>query len=474
MQKNKPARQKWLKKLLRIHFLVVTISLGVYFFMVFLDPGLLSYDLRQKFRALASDVIVVAATVLGAPVQPVVTAVSNCDHTTGTLTVALDWADDVNTYTYSIARDASPLVSGLASSAYSDSVVTAATTYSYIVTAHGPMGPGFADSVPVSVTTNADCVVTASAPTVAIISFDNRNISSYGSMPEVEERRPIITGTTSMPNAVMQVILVSDSDSANVIANFSANNNGYWQWQPPYGLTLGNHTLIITATDPLDNSRTANTSFSFTTVKHGDGGGGKSHKKALDGGVIVFLTPEVPIAPVDFSLEVTNSEKKVLQGNDLVVVLTVKQVAARLVNVIVPIRYSIFDETRGFVTSVTREMTLRQGERREESLAIPLYMATGKYFVTAEILTDGAAVSREDNFTVAALPLIQLGSGAVFTYADLVSNLGWIIFLSLLFCLVWTFLLIREFSLYLQGDRTITEWQLKKAGYFSKGKGGAV
>ena len=241
-----------------MHFLAVTISLGVYFFMAFLDPGLLSYDLRQKFRALALDTIVVTATVLDAPVQPVVTAVSDCDRTTGTLRVKLDWADDVNTYTYSIGRDALPLVSGLVTSAYNDGVVTAATTYSYIVTAHGPMGPGFADSLPVSVTTDANCVVTALSPTVAIVSFDNRNISSYGISPEVEERRPIVTGTTSMPNAIMQVVLVSDSGS--VIAHFSANNNGYWQWQPLYGLTLGDHTLTVTATDPVDSTRTASAS----------------------------------------------------------------------------------------------------------------------------------------------------------------------------------------------------------------------
>jgi hypothetical protein len=141
-------RRLWLRRMAKLHTLVFTISLGVYFVLAFFDPGLLSYDLRQKFHALADETIAVTATVLGPPVQPVVTATASCDETSGTLSVELDWADDANTYTYDINRDGTPLVSGLSSSAYSDTNVVVSTTYEYEVTANGPMGPGSATSDP--------------------------------------------------------------------------------------------------------------------------------------------------------------------------------------------------------------------------------------------------------------------------------------------------------------------------------------
>jgi hypothetical protein len=266
--KKQIKQKRWLRKLARAHVLITALSLSVYFLVAFFDPGFLSYDLRQKFHALADD-IVITATVLDPPVQPIVTAVSECSPA-GVLSVELDWADDVNSYSYDITRDALPLVSGLAPSGYSDTVVSLATTYVYVVTANGPMGPGFAVSDPVSVTTLSECEATAVAPAVSLTAFSGRSIASYNGTPRVFDRRPLLTGTTNMPSAIIQIAVGPPS---SLTASLAANINGYFEWAPPTNLSFGTQTLSVTAIDPGDPLRTISTSLLFEVKKTARGGG---------------------------------------------------------------------------------------------------------------------------------------------------------------------------------------------------------
>lgn len=455
MQHILDIRRQWLRRAVKAHAVLLLVFLGVYFVFAFLDPGLLSYDWRQKFRALADETYTITATVLGPPVQPVVTATAECNVTTGVLRVSLDWAVDVNSFSYDIDRDSSPLVTGLASSLYSDTNVVVATTYLYQVTAHGPMGPGLATSVPVSVTTPTTCEITAPAPAVAIVSFAGRNIDVYGGAPHSSSRRPLFTGTTSMANAMILVTI-----GMTFIAEFPASSTGYWEWKPPYGVKAGSHTFTVTATDPGDLSRHATATLLFEISDSNESGQDKKRPKSE------VSSPASSVSvPLEFTL---TADEAVFQGEELHTQITIGTLKEKYNHVTVPIRYSVSDKDGATIFSKTYERLLIEGIVITEIIPVPLYVFSGKYTVTAEILLDNLSVSRHASFMVRELPLIQLSGGGMISYADIVQQLGWIVFLAFLLLFLWLYLFIREYALYLQGDGEVTEYDLNQAGYFRK------
>ncbi|MBP9728192.1 MAG: hypothetical protein KBD27_02315 [Candidatus Moranbacteria bacterium] len=446
----------WLRRAVKVHAMALFVVLGVYFVFAFLDPGLLSYDMRQKFRALALDTITVTATVLDAPMVPVVTGVALCDESNGTLQIDLDWSDDVNTVSYDIDRDSTPLVSGLSSSAYSDTLLAVATTYEYVVTAYGPMDPGLAASLPLSVTTPSTCEITAPAPAVTIVSFAGRNIDSYNGTPRVNNRRPIFSGTTSMANAVITVTL-----GQNFIAEFSANSNGYWEWKPPYGVPSGAQTFTVTATDPSDASREATASLRFDILRDDRSGSSKN-----DAPTAIDVETDTPATiPLSFTLSVDQS---VLQGEKVQTKIVIDRVVEKYSHITIPIRYSVVDQDGAVILTEMRSAYIEQGTTIIEAFSIPLYVLPGVYTVQTEVLLNTLSIGRSASFSVQALPLIQLSSGATWSYADIVRQLGWVVLFSLMLFFLWLALFIREFGLYLQGDGEVTEYDLKKAGYFRR------
>ncbi len=440
-----------------------TSFLGVYLVLAFFDPGLLSYDMRQKFRALADETITITATVLAAPVQPVVTATADCNETTGVLSVALDWADDTNSYTYDIDRESAALVTGLVASAYTDTNVVVNTTYQYEVTANGPMAPGFATSVPVSVTTPATCEVTAAAPAVTIVSFAGRGVDSYQGRPRVSNRRPLFSGTTSMPNATILVVI-----GQSFIAEVSANANGYWEWKPPYGVTSGSHVFTVTATDPNDSARFAMATLRFDILKD-ESSGNQSGKKGKGTNESVLPEEELPVeAPLSFSLAVANDQMRVFQGGSLFVRLVLEELVGRYTDIVVPVRFSVLTEDRGVVFSKTEKIFIKEGGVIEEDVPIPMYIAPGTYVIQVEVLFDALSISRTASFTVMETPLISLSSGQSISYSDIIRNLGWIVFAALVSAFSWVSLLIREFLLMLRGNGAVMARELLKAGFIRR------
>lgn len=455
---------------MRAHVLVTTLFLSVYLMVAFFDPGFLSYDLRQKFNVFASSTLVVTARVLDVPQKPVVTGSSLCDHNTGVLSVVLDWADDPNTYTFDITRDSLPLVSGLTPSGYTDNNVVVNTTYQYVVTAHGPMGPGFATADPITVTTLAECEIVVPAPTVTLMSFAGRGVDTYIGLPSVTDRRPIFTGTTNIPNATIQVVVGPPS---SFLAEVHANINGYFAWQPPLDLAYGIQTFTVTAIDPNDVSRHASTSLQFEIQRSEGGGGGGGSKKSSHPTSNPVVTPPVLMeVPIDFSLTVENKDQKIFQGEKLDTLLFIKSLAQQYQNKNVPVRFSIVDAQGNTIISNTFGEWLKNGAVLKEGLDIPLYVTPGKYSVRVEMVFDGTNVSRSAEFTLMALPLISLGGGAFITYAEIMRNLGWITLTLLVLFLVWLYMFLREYGLYLHAIRHITEWSLGKAGFMTKRKEG--
>lgn len=421
-----------------------------------LDPGFFSYDLRQKFRALADETITITASVLGPPAQPVVVGTALCNSSTGTLSVVLNWADDANTETWDVNRDSLPLVTGLAVSQYTDTLVSVSTTYTYEVVAQGPMGPGFATSLPVSVTTPAECLISLAAPTVKIVSFNGRGIDQYDDTPSTSARRPVFTGTTNIPNAL---IAISVGTNPNFLAALTANVNGYWSWQPPTGLTTGNHMFTVTATDPSVASRTVSATlrFSIKQKKDDTGGGGTSETQS-------HTPPSREL--VDFTLQVTNPDATTFQGSSAEVLIRMEDVGQTFRGSEERLQLSLLDRNGKTVSSLLLPVELERGSETVGSLEIPLYLIPGRYSVQGILVLGNTHMSREADLSVRAFPFLNLGPDVQVTYAEIVRFIGWISFFLLLFLLLWLFLYLREYWLYLQGDGSVDEFDFKRSGYF--------
>ncbi|MEK7494277.1 MAG: hypothetical protein AAB615_00205 [Patescibacteria group bacterium] len=456
-----------MQRLLKIHALVTALFVIGYFLFTLFDPGLLSYTLREKFHVFADDTITLTATVLAPPVQPVVTATAVCDTSTGQLRVELDWANDVNSSSFDIDRDSLPLVTGLTASAYNDTGVLVGTSYSYEVTANGPMGPGFAISDPVSVTTPSVCDVVIPDGSVTITTFNRKSLDSYSGTPSTTNRRPFFAGTSNIANADIEISVGPDSI---LFATLSANANGYFEWRPTNNLPFATQTFSVTATDPTDSARTATDQLEFRireaseVTEDTDLGSSENDTPVSTGSG--REDKGAPQPPATFQLTIGNKDGQVYQGQELYALLYIESIEEKYQSVGIPLRLSIIDLDGNVVTSITREEFLKRGGEVRSTLSIPPYIRSGEYLFQAEAIFEKTIVSVSERITILELPIFQLGGGTVITYNDIIRNLSWIVLLLVLFFLFTFLLLVREFGLFLQGKGTVAEGALKKAGYF--------
>lgn len=461
-------KKKTLQRLARVHFLLTVIAFGFYLSLsFFLGPKFLLSDLRDKFHALADDIITVSARVLAPPMQPVVTATPVC--VTGAPRVNLDWADDDNTITWSIERDGLPLVSGLVVSSYTDATVANATPYSYVVTAYGPMGPGFATSLPAVVTT-LDCGTIQPTPTLDIVTFNGVNIATLGTL-STTTLRPAFTGTTNIPNASIDIL----ASSTQVVSDhITANGAGYWSWTPAVDLSAGDYTLSVTATDPLDGTRVITKTLSFTredVASESSHGGGKDKKKKKAGTVTIIESVNPPSIPLNFSLQST--ALSVYQGDVLRVSLEVLQMDSRFAGTDASISYELVSPD-GHRVVAQAESVLQLGEHAvsDMQMTVPLSTDPGEsYHIRATLVSGKYSVTRTMSLTVLPLPILRLGGGVAVTLPQVVAFSGWIALVLLTLLLLWLFLFLREYWLYLHAWRHITERQLIRLGFFGTRKG---
>ncbi len=442
--------QSKLKWFVRLHFWVMFFSFFLYLGFGFsLGPEFLYQDIRKKFFAFADDTIVVTAVVPGPPAVPVVTATPAC--TALVPRVVLDWSDDTGTTYWDIDRDGLPLSTGLTESQYLDMAVAANTSYTYQVTATGPMSPGVAVSVLVSVTT-LDCAGITPV-TVMIETLGGKNVTPHHRQnTDLSKRRPKVTGTTNTPYAIIDIVVTNPTIRARILANA----NGYFEWIPPIGLDTGNHRLTVTATDPNDLSRSGTDSFVFWTKNVS----GTSTRETTP-----FSTASERQNAFDFAVIVKNPEKILFQEETLQA-----DIIARI---------GVFPELtagQAFLNDPTRQDVLRFGPVELSGTAkttveaqIPFYLEPGEYRVRADIMIDGETVSREDTFMLRGLPLFTV-AGREVTYAEVASYIGTLFFLLLFLFLFFLLFFIREYWLYLHSLRAITERQLARLGFFGPRK----
>lgn len=444
-----PPGRPW-KRVARIHFWLMTMAFFGYAFLGFaLGPGFFKKDVLKRLRVLADD-IVVTAVVPGPPAMPVVTAASSC--VLGLPRVTLDWADDTGTTTWDVERGSLPLTTGLTASTYLDVAVVINTTYTYEVTAFGPMFPGSAVSLPVSVTT-PDCAILLPDPTLRIQTLGGKNVSGSRSSIAISDRSPTITGVTNIPNAIIDIVLTRPA----MIARISANANGYFSWTPPTRLASGQHFLSVTATDPGDASRAVMDSLVFR-VKKGD---------ADDGGAAEVSIPQTPPAlPLDFSVRVINPDSIVFQRDVLRLVATS---AAGNFPAGAVFRAALVDRSGHEVLRFGAQTVSEPGPSEIIfQKQIPLTLEPGTYQARVLGLVGESGVSREASVVVRPLVLLRLGPALEVTYAEAASFFGAVFFTLLFLFLLLLLLFLREYWYYLHRLRYITEYHLKQFGFISK------
>lgn len=454
-------RREQFRFLARVHFWILGFSLLGYLALAFtLGPGFLAFDVSQKIRAIADELITVTAVVLGPPATPVVTATPGC--VSGSPRIVLDWADDAATTTWDIDRDSAPLATGLTASGYTDTAVSGTNSYTYVVTAYGPMSPGIATSSSV-LATAIDCSTLLPAATLTLTRIGDKNITPPRTLPiKVDENRPRFRGNTNIGNAIVDIALTRPTLYAQVIANV----NGYFSWEPPRALHVGRHALTVTVTDPDDSSRTTSETLEFFTKKveedseedNDEGGAGGADESGS------ALAP-----PFDFTLSINTPGAKLQQGE-------------RLEFTLQPVRGlfpsdTVFEPTlvdkRGERVFTVPSQPISPGGRSglTWSLETPVYLPEGEYSLQVEARFGVTSMTRSASFMLEVRPLFQLGDRGIITYADAASYLGWLLFGTLSTLVTFFLTLLREYWLYLHGIRHITGREFLRFGMILLRKG---
>ena len=456
MPQHKKDVRRGLKRIASLHFWVMFFIFAAYLGFGFtLGPQFFVSDITKKIKVLADDLIVVTATVLPPPAKPAVTATATC--VAGSPRIVLDWADDTGTTNWDITRDSAPLTTGLTASTYTDTAVAISTSYTYIVTAYGPMGPGTNTSDPV-IGTTTDCTNVLPAATVRIETLDDEDVRTDRTDIDVSSRRPKVTGTTNIPNAIIDITTTNPDISART----GANANGYFEWVPPVKLEGGNHILRVTATDPNDSTRTATDSFIFHSGNFNrDEKDNKQDKEAISVSGVVL----------DFVVRVNNVDGLVFQGDPLEV--RVQSLSGPFPEELI-LGTVIVDE-EGNDLFRFRENAVRVGETEVRiSENIPLSLEPGAYRVRVDGYVENRIVSREARFSVRAWPLIDFGGGAIITYQEVASYLGTAFFSLLSLFFLFLLFFVREYWLYLHAIRSVTDQSLKKLGVIAATRKGVV
>ena len=449
-------RRLRIHKLARAHGLLTVLVFSVYFSAgFFLHPSFLVSDVREKVGAIA-DTLTVFARVLAPPVKPVVTAESVC--VSGGPAIVLDWADDENSVSYDIARDSLPLSTGVVVSGYTDTALSLGQTATYVVTALGPMGPGFNDSDPVVATALTECDPDI-LPTIEVQTAMGRNIVGETERQHTTDRNPRFTGVTNLSGARIDIRATSYRET--IEATVFANSNGYFAWSYAGRFDFDPYDVTFTATDIADSTLTASQTVKISIEKEELDASSKPQTSTA-----VPQTPEKPIetrSALDMTLRVSGTEFH--SGDWLEATIAIASLSSDLSGDQAAASFMIVDGDGKVIDRETEDVILRSGLDIGHRFRIPYGMTDKEYHLVAEIATEGHRSVREVTFRVLELPLFKLGGDTV-TYEQAVSQVGWISFVSLFLFFWWLLLFLREYYLYSQSDRHIDGHDLHKAGYY--------
>ncbi|NTW26921.1 MAG: hypothetical protein HGA36_01210 [Candidatus Moranbacteria bacterium] len=477
---KKPRKNKkkiLLKKIRRLHAIV---SMVLFFSYVILSvsysPEFLFSDIKSKFSALADEAVTITAKVLAPPIKPIVSITGTCN--TGEFNINLTWPSDENSTFFDIYRNGFPLVTGTAFNSYLDTNTTINTTYSYVVTAHGPMGNGFADSDSVTITSPQLCGSNSETPTITLAPLSPND----GFYTILDTTRPRFSGTTNIPYGIINLQIHS---TQIIYGDTLANLNGYWSWDPPLDITNGVHTLFVTVQDPLDSSRTVSgelyfiIDFKAASTSTDDNDNNNKHAQSKEKATTQLpstptknhTTPAVipeekpELKPVTYSLELKNDS--LVQGKNLDTIVSIQELDSKYDGRVAALAYQVLDAKGNSILTNEDSITLAAGENIAKTVMLPAYLKDGTYKLKTSLKFDTFIIEQERIFHVTPKPFLNLGGSIFMTYPEFLSALGLIASISLLLLLLWLFLFSREYWLSLHALRQITEENLASLGLIS-------
>lgn len=469
-----------LTKIAHLHAIFSVAIFLVYIVLSSIYSGeFLLSDIRNKYSAIADSIVTVTAKVLGPPAIPILSGSSVCSN--GNLSNTISWPLDEGTETFSIFKDGLPLATGFTSTNFIDNAISANTTYDYQVTAFGQMGPGFADSSPISIATPLECIVNLPDPEVsAVLPMNNKSKLS----------RPTFEGTSNIPNAIIKLEIHS---SQIIFGQTQSNSNGYWNWTCPTDISVGPHTLSVTAQDPNDPMRIATSILTFeiessSDIKKSTNNNDKSkNPSSADQSKESVAHPSNQALNQDEKIDQKNPENKTTEKNPLDFSIAIEKseiyqgdnlktsIKIDFIDVAIPfnqsnVQYQILDSHSQQVSMFNEQKNVFEKMFFEKSIPLSKSMMPGKYKLQIEISNDKFSSSKDIEFQILPKPLISLGAGVFITYPQILSKLGSIALWMILLFLIWLALFSREYWLYLHSLNNITERHLAKIGSFGARK----
>lgn len=463
-----------LRVFLRGYTRAALVIFGLFLIIGLWHPGFFAYGMNHLTTALA-DTLDINGLVLPPPETPTMTTELSCNPLNLAMALDLDWDLDSGngTYTFDIYRNGSLMVAGLPSTTghYLDTNLTIATPYTYKVRANGPMGPGFAESNEVTLTTPYNCDG-LTPPTVEVTMFNGRPLASYRdqTLYNTHKRRPLLVGASNIPYAQVQIVIDTET---RLVATVTANANGYWEWLPLARLSFERSTMYITATDPLNSERYAETTFRYQIVREAEGVGNEGGSDSLvsaptNTGVSQGRGRGQSNDALFMSLTLQGEQNNYAQGEEVTTFLTPYHLTQSQSEKAHIVEYRLTDASGNAITNTKREVFLREGEPIGQSFEVPLYLQPGRYVISALIDIDGVRYTQSREIIVRSVPVLKLSNGKDVTYDEFMWNLGWIAFVALATVLLWLFLAFYEYWLFMHGKLYVDEFSFKKKGYLSR------
>jgi hypothetical protein len=316
---------------------------------------------------------------------------------------------------------------------------------------------------------------------------DSKNFYYTPPLQHTDDHTPFFTGTTNIPNAIVQIKIESPNGKVVVLGSTYANANGYWSWNSPKSLDDGKNAITVTAIDPNNSLRSATTSGYFLVDKK------KDDKKSTEEETPPLPVPEITQPqtgeengtnitpdkheivveqPLRLQLAVGNKDHLVYENGQLI--LNTKLLTSRsfATNEKIDLQYFFIDEKGNNAYQFSDNPVVPGDRIIKKSIGISNLVPEGNYRVMVQTLDGDVLVSSEDFFRVQGLYLFTIGSTRI-KMTQLMQSLSWIILALLLLALFFGFLLGIE--IFLIGTRDeISEFDLQKRGYFVHVRGKEV
>lgn len=447
--------QLWITTLVFLAYLLVAFGNGENFF---------ADDFKNK-KEVAGSVVSAMIKIFGTPNQPVVTGAAHCDANSFSY-VRLDWAVEDDATAYDVYRDGQILALDLVDNFYVDLNVVNESSHNYYVVARGPAGQATSEEIVVLIQACEPQLV----PFVKVNVFNGKNIQDTNQLIETKNRKPYFGGVTNIENALIEIEIRGESV---FYATTRANQNGVWQWSADANFPLGTYVVYVKAINESDNNIFADCFLTFKIRAEEDEE--DDNKKAVE----TSLSPEQrdegiykeKEKPFDFDLSLENSvyikgvdmSDEAYRGESLRVRIAFSQMD--IMSGFLEVNYSLLDQNRNVVAKYSDRIKVRDDMIIDKEIILPYNFELGKYNLKISATVDNVTVSHEGYFNLVDRPIVKLGTGAYITYADIVSNLGWLAVVSTLFLGFFSLLAIWEHHLYKRGVFHITEGILKKKGF---------